>query len=76
MIECDAPTANLPAILALTRYSIAKRVGGKLTGSGPFAISGWDPGKKLTLTARDDYWGGRAFLDASRLKWVRAFANR
>jgi peptide/nickel transport system substrate-binding protein len=64
VIECDAPTANLPAILALTRYGIAKRAGGKLSGTGPFAISAWDPGKKLALTARDDYWGGRAFVDA------------
>jgi peptide/nickel transport system substrate-binding protein len=63
VVECDVPIPNLPAVLALPRYSIAKRSGGKLTGTGPFAVNRWDPGKKLTLTARDDYWGGRAFVD-------------
>ena len=46
MIECDAPTSNLPAILALPRYGIAKRGGGKLAGSGPFAINRLGPGQE------------------------------
>jgi peptide/nickel transport system substrate-binding protein len=76
VIECDVPTPNLPAILALTRYGIAKRVGGKLTGSGPFVISGWDPGKKLALRARDDYWGGRAFVDAVEVEMGKSFREQ
>ena len=76
VIECDAPTPNLPAILALPRYGIAKRAGGKLMGSGPFAISHWDPGKRLTLTARDDYWGGRAFLDAIEIEMGKSFREQ
>ncbi len=76
VIECDAPTANLPAILALTRYGIAKRGGGKLGGSGPFVISGWEPGKKLTLTARDDYWGGRAFLDSIEIEMGKSYREQ
>jgi MarR-like DNA-binding transcriptional regulator SgrR of sgrS sRNA len=76
VIECDAPTANLPAILALTRYGIAKRAGGKLTGSGPFAVSSWEPGKKLTLTARDDYWGGRTFLDGIEIEMSKSFREQ
>jgi peptide/nickel transport system substrate-binding protein len=76
VIECDAPTSNLPAILALPRYGIAKRGGGKLAGSGPFAISRWDPGKKLTLTARDDYWGGRAFVDSIEIEMRKSFREQ
>ena len=68
VIECSVPTANLPAILALTRNSIAKRAGGKLMGSGPFTVSAWDAGKRLVLTARDDYWNGRAFLDSIEIE--------
>jgi len=45
IIECNAPTPDLPAVLALARYGIAKRTGGKVVGSGPFAIGRWDPGK-------------------------------
>ena len=68
VIECDSPTPNLPVELAMARYGIAKRDGGKLTGSGAFSIAHWDPGKKLTLTARDDYWGGRAFVDSIEIE--------
>ena len=76
IVECDAPTPNLPAVLALTRYGIAKRTGGKVVGSGPFAIKRWDPGKKLVLTARDDYWGGRAFLDSIEIELGKSFREQ
>jgi ABC-type transport system substrate-binding protein len=76
VIECDAATQNLPAILALPRYSIAKRSSGKLSGSGPFAISNWDPGKKINLTARDDYWAGRAFVDAVEVQLGVSFHDQ
>src|ERR1700680_2200210 len=64
VIERDSPAPNLPAQLTLPRNSIVKRDGGKISGSGPFVVSRWDPGKRLLLAARDDYWGGRPFLDA------------
>jgi peptide/nickel transport system substrate-binding protein len=64
IVERDAAALDLPAELALPRNSIAKRDGGKLTGTGPFVITGWEPGKKLTLAAREDDWAGRPFLDA------------
>ena len=76
VIECDASTSYLPALLALPRYEIAKRSAGKLSGSGSFAISGWDPGKKLTLTARDDYWGGRAFVDSIEIEMGKSFRDQ
>ena len=76
VLECETPTSNLPAILALPRYGIAKRGGGRLTGSGPFAINRWDPGKQLTLTARDDYWGGRAFVDAVEIEMGKSFREQ
>jgi peptide/nickel transport system substrate-binding protein len=76
VVECDTPTPNLPALLALPRYGIAKRSGGKLTGSGPFGINRWDPAKKLTLTARDDYWGGRAFVDSIEIEMGKSFREQ
>jgi peptide/nickel transport system substrate-binding protein len=76
VVECDAPTDHLPAILALPRNGIAKRGGGKLSGSGPFAINRWEPGKRLTLTARDDYWGGRAFVDAIEIEMGKSFREQ
>jgi peptide/nickel transport system substrate-binding protein len=62
-IETDSPSAYLPLELTLARYGIAKRVGNKLIGTGPYSIAQWDPGKRLTLAARDDYWNGRPFVD-------------
>jgi MarR-like DNA-binding transcriptional regulator SgrR of sgrS sRNA len=76
VIECDLPTPNLPVELALTRNSIAKRDGGKLTGSGAFSIAHWDPGKKLTLTARDDYWGGRVFIDSVEIEMGKSLREQ
>ncbi len=68
MIETESPSANLPVQLALTRYGIAKRAGSKLIGTGPYSITQWDPGKKLALAARDDYWNGRPFVDAIEIE--------
>ena len=76
IIECNAPTPYLAAVLALPRYGIAKRTGGKVVGSGPFAIERWDPGKKLRLSARDDYWGGRAFLDSIDIEMGKSFREQ
>lgn len=76
VIECNTPTPDLPALLALPRYGIAKRTGKTVVGSGPFAINRWDPGKKLGLSARDDYWGGRAFLDAIDIEMGKSFREQ
>ena len=68
VIECESPDANLLAELALPRNSIAKRDGANINGTGAFAVSQWEPGKKLTLKANDSYWGGRAFLDSIEIE--------
>ena len=68
MIETESADLDLPAELALARNSIVRRDNtGKLTGTGPFAITQWDSGKHLTLTANDQYWAGRAFLDSIQI---------
>src|SRR5690349_19669887 len=53
IVQCEVPTPNLPAELALPSNSIVKR-DGRVVGSGPFTIAQWD-GKKLVLSAREDY---------------------
>jgi peptide/nickel transport system substrate-binding protein len=73
VIERDAGDPDLPARLAQVRNSITKRsAGGTLVGTGPFHISNWLPGKRLSLAADEDYWGGRAFLDAIEIDLGRA----
>jgi peptide/nickel transport system substrate-binding protein len=75
VIQLDAPSPDLPAQLALTHNAIAKLDAGNLVGTGPFVVSDWDSGKKLALTARDDYWGGRAFLDSVEIQMARNFRD-
>lgn len=76
VIERDSPSPNLPAELTLPRNCIVRRDGGKISGSGPFAISQWDAGKKLLLAAREDYWDGRAFLDAVEIEMGKIFREQ
>ncbi len=68
VVETDSPVPSLPTELTLTRYAIARRSGGKVAGTGPYAIAQWDPGKKLILAAREDYWNGRPFVDTIELE--------
>ena len=76
IIERDSPTPDLPVELTLPRNSIVKREGGRVSGTGPFAVLQWDPGKKLSLTARDDYWDGRAFLDTIEIALGKNFREQ
>jgi peptide/nickel transport system substrate-binding protein len=69
IVETDSADSDLPVELTLERYGIAKRLGSKLIGTGPYSISQWDPGKKLALSARDDYWNGRPFVDAIEIEF-------
>jgi peptide/nickel transport system substrate-binding protein len=71
-IETDAPDREFPAELALPKNSIVRRgAESKLSGTGPFRILDWQPGKQLTLGADEDYWGGRPFLDGIEIEFGR-----
>jgi ABC-type transport system substrate-binding protein len=76
VVERDSPAPNLSDELALARNSIVKRDSGKVAGTGAFTVSRWEPGKKLSLAARDDYWGGRAFLDAIEIDMGQSFREQ
>jgi peptide/nickel transport system substrate-binding protein len=76
IVERDSPAPALPAELALPRNSIVKRGSGKIDGTGAFVIAQWDPGKKLVVTARDDYWGGRPFLDSIEVELGKTFREQ
>ena len=76
VIERDSPAPNLPEELSLPRNSIVKRDSGKVAGTGPFAVSRWEPGKRISLATRDDYWGGRGFLDAIEIEMGKSFRDQ
>ena len=64
VIETAAPDPDLPAELALARNGISLRGGSKLSGTGPFTISQWEPGRHLALTANRQYHESSPFLDS------------
>jgi ABC-type transport system substrate-binding protein len=65
IVEPGGATPYLPAQLAMPHNAIAKRnPGAGISGTGPFHVSEWQPGKKLTLAVQEDYWNGRPFLDS------------
>jgi len=77
IITCDAPLPDLPAELALSRNAIVKRDGEeKLSGTGPFHIVEWQPGKTLRLAAEEDCWRGRPFLDGVEIELDRSFRDQ
>jgi peptide/nickel transport system substrate-binding protein len=68
-IESETPDPELPLKVALFCNAIVKKTPeGKLSGTGPFHIIDWQPGKRLSLAADENYWGGRPFLDAIEIE--------
>lgn len=77
IITWGAPLPNLLAELALPRNAILKSAGEeKLSGTGPFHIVDWQPGRKLTLAAEEDCWRGRSFLDGVEIELGRGFRDQ
>jgi ABC-type transport system substrate-binding protein len=77
VIERGSSDASLLAELALPRNAIARRASGNTpSGTGPFHIVDWQPGKKLTLAAEEDCWRGRPFLDTIEIDMGRTFRDQ
>jgi ABC-type transport system substrate-binding protein len=77
VIERDGAHTDLLAELALPRNSILKRSpDNKPSGTGPFHIADWQPGKKLTLAAEETCWHGRPFLDGIDFELGKNFRDQ
>jgi len=65
------------AELALPRNAIVKRNPDNTpSGTGPFHIVDWQPGKKLALAAEENCWRGRPFLDAIEIEMGTSFRDQ
>ncbi len=72
VIQTDSPDSDLPAELAQSRYAIIKKnEAGSLSGTGPFLITQWQPGRKLLLAANENCWQGRPYLDGIDIEFGR-----
>jgi len=77
IIDSDEPNPEMLAEVALSRNAIVKRDSEeKVSGTGPFHIAEWQPGKKLTLAAEEDCWRGRPFLDGVEIELGRSFRDQ
>jgi peptide/nickel transport system substrate-binding protein len=63
-IDCDAAHPQLIAELAMPSAAIVRRTGTTLEGTGPFVVGDWSPGRRLTLNAWEEHWGGRPYVDS------------
>jgi peptide/nickel transport system substrate-binding protein len=65
IIQFDHAIPELLAELTRPETAIVRKTDtNPLIGTGPFRLVAWEPGRRLSLAAFDDYWGGRPFLDS------------
>ncbi len=77
VIEAGGAEPELLAELALARNAIVKRNPDSApSGTGPFQVVDWQPGKKLTLAADEDCWRGRPYLDGIELEMGKSFREQ
>lgn len=77
IFEFETSEPELPAVLALARNAIVKRdPNGRVSGTGPFRIADWQPGKTLSLAADDNCWRGRTFLDGIQIALGRSYRDQ
>jgi peptide/nickel transport system substrate-binding protein len=76
-VVIEGARSDLLTELALSRNAIAKRYPGTTPGgTGPFHVTDWQPGKTLTLTAEEDCWRGRPFLDTIEIEMGKSFRDQ
>jgi len=76
-VSIEGVDPELLADLTLPRNAIAKRGdSGRPVGTGPFHITDWQPGKKLTLAAEEACWSGRPFLDSIEIELGKSFRDQ
>jgi peptide/nickel transport system substrate-binding protein len=77
IIEWGSSNPDLLAVLALPRNAIAKRTAdNKPSGTGPFDVADWQPGKKLALAAEENCWRGRPFVDAIEVEMGESYRDQ
>ncbi|HUA18120.1 MAG TPA: ABC transporter substrate-binding protein [Bryobacteraceae bacterium] len=70
VVQSEAAIPDLLLELAAPRTAIFRKSDANpLIGTGPFRVAAWEPGKRLSLAAFDDYWGGRPYMDAVNISF-------
>jgi ABC-type transport system substrate-binding protein len=65
VVQFEHAMPELLAELARPETALVRKTDtNPLIGTGPFRLVAWEPGRRLSLTAFEDYWEGRPFLDS------------
>ena len=75
-IETPSATLDFPTTMAQRKYALIRRSKEASGGTGPFKIESWEAEKHALLSANQDYWGGRPFLDSVDVQFGRAARER
>ena len=77
VIQTESPAPDLPRQLTLPPNAIGKHnADGTLAGTGPFHITDWQPGKRLTLAADENCWRGRPYLDEIEVELGKSYRDQ
>jgi len=77
VIWSERPEPDLPRRLAQSQYSIFVRTAdGHLAGTGPFRVAEWQASRRIKLTAHEEHWAGRPFVDAVEIEMGRALRDQ
>jgi peptide/nickel transport system substrate-binding protein len=70
VVQADHAMPELLEVLALPSAAISRKSeSNPLIGTGPFRVTVWEPGRRLTLAAFENYWGARPYLDAVAIEF-------
>jgi ABC-type transport system substrate-binding protein len=70
VVQADHAMPELLDVLALPSAAIFRKSDANpLIGTGPFRVTTWEAGRRLTLAAFDNYWGARPYLDAVAIEF-------
>ncbi|MBZ5608131.1 MAG: hypothetical protein LAP38_07735 [Acidobacteriia bacterium] len=76
VVQSDHPMRDLLSELANPSAAIVRKTeANTFIGTGPFRVANWEPGRRLTLAAFEDYWGGRPYLDSVVINLTSTRAN-
>jgi peptide/nickel transport system substrate-binding protein len=76
VIQSSVAMPDLLSDLAAPHSAIFRQsAANPLIGTGPFRVIAWEPGRRLVVTAFDDYWGGRPYLDSIAIEFGATHAH-
>jgi peptide/nickel transport system substrate-binding protein len=70
VVQSSEAMPDLLSDLATPRTSVFRQSNtNPLIGTGPFRVTTWEPGRRLIVSAFEDYWKGRPYLDSVAIEF-------